>query len=191
MAVNGTSRNGAVPPPGSMYRGSSPKQRQQARQTKTSKASKTSNRNRTKNNTREYHIHINKTDEGAAGGASGHWSRQSAIGDAEFLSAGHVRAFSERGRKAMRQAAMDFSYAAEALKAVLREVPPPHGESRGRMYAKANRTARSLKRAANAAQAASAHSARTWPAYMREYADQLNQYGGPQPQRARRMNFGA
>lgn len=162
-------------------------QRQQARRQKT-----TSNRSRTtnKNNTREYHIHINKGPD-AGGGAQGEWSKQSPIGDAEFLSAGHVRQFAERGRRSMRQAAMDFAYAHEALRAVLREVPPPQGESRGQMYAKANRVARSLKRAANAAQAASAHSARTWPAYMREYAQQLNQYGGPRPQRTQRMNFGA
>lgn len=162
------------------------KARQQARQ---QKARKTTNRTRNTSKTREYHIHINKGPD-PAGGAAGQWSRQSPIGDAEFLSAGHVRAFAERGRRAMRQAAMDFSYAHEALRAVLREVPPPQGESRGQMYLKANRTARSLKRAANAAQAASAHSARTWPAFMREYEPQLNQFGGPRPQRTQRMNFG-
>lgn len=170
------------------YRASTPKQRAQARREKT-----TSNKTRTtnKSRTREYHIHINKTGDGAAGGgAAGQWSKQSPIGDAEFLSAGHVRAFAERGRRAMRQAAMDFSYAHEALRAVLREVPPPQGEGRGQMYAKANRTARSLKRAANAAQAASAHSARTWPAFMREYAPQLNTYGGPKQEQRRNMNFG-
>lgn len=165
------------------------KQRQQERQQKAA-GGRTRSRTTNRNNTREYHIHINKGPD-SAGGAAGEWSRQSPIGDAEFLSASHVRAFAERGRRAMRQAAMDFSYAHEALRAVLREVPPPQGESRGQMYAKANRTARSLKRAANAAQAASAHSARTWPAYLREYAPLLNQYGGPRPQPRQRMNFGA
>jgi hypothetical protein len=174
------------PPTGGAYRASSPKQRAQARRQKTTRnSSRTTNKNRT----REFHIHINKGSD-AGGGAQGQWSRQSPIGDAEFLNAGHVRAFAERGRRAMRQAAMDFSYAHEALRAVLREVPPPQGESRGQMYMKANRTARSLKRAANAAQAASAHSARTWPAFMREYEPQLNQFGGPRPQRTQRMNFG-
>lgn len=168
------------------YRASSAKQRAQARRQKT-----TRNRTTNKTRTREFHIHINKNGDGAAdGGAAGQWSRQSPIGDAEFLSAGHVRAFAERGRRAMRQAAMDFAYAHEALRAVLREVPPPQGESRGQMYMKANRTARSLKRAANAAQAASAHSARTWPAYLREYAQELNQYGGPRPKPSQRHNFG-
>lgn len=197
MAVNGTPRNGTPrtnmrktppTPQAPTYQASSPKQRQQARRQKQA-GSKTRNRTTNRNNTREYHIHINKGDSG--GGAQGQWSKQSPIGDAEFLSAGHVRQFAERGRRAMRQAAMDFSYAHEALRAVLREVPPPQGESRGQMYAKANRTARSLKRAANAAQAASAHSARLWPAYLREYAQQLNQYGGPRPQPRQRMNFGA
>lgn len=177
---------------GATYQASSPKQRAQARQ---QKARQAPNRTRTTNKTRtrEFHIHINKNGDGGSGaGAAGQWSRQSPIGDAEFLSAGHVRAFAERGRRAMRQAAMDFSYAAETLKAVLKEVPPPADENRMQMHAKARRTARNLKRAANAAQAASAHSARTWPAYMREYAQQLNQYGGPRPQqRAQRMNFGA
>jgi hypothetical protein len=203
MAVNGrtnavrnfANRQASQPfgPSGSAgtYRASSPKQRAQARQ---KKARQTTNKSRTtnKNRTREYHIHINKTggDGTAGGGAAGQWSKQSPIGDADFLSAGHVRAFAERGRRAMRQAAMDFSYAHEALRAVLREVPPPQGESRGQMYAKANRTARSLKRAANAAQAASAHSARTWPAFMREYAPQLNTYGGPKQEQRRNMNFG-
>lgn len=194
MAANGTPRNGAarnlrtVPPASSAYKATGTKARQQARRQKT-----TQNKTRTtnKNRTREYHIHINKGPDSASGGAAGQWSRQSPIGDAEFLSAGHVRAFAERGRRAMRQAAMDFSYAHEALRAVLREVPPPQGESRGQMYLKANRTARSLKRAANAAQAASAHSARTWPAFMREYEPWLNQFGGPRPQRTQRMNFGA
>ncbi|WP_406444504.1 hypothetical protein OHB14_36610 [Streptomyces sp. NBC_01613] len=173
---------------GATYKASSPKDRNRARQQKaTGNKTRTTNRN----NTREFHIHINKGGDSGAGGAAGQWSKQSPIGDAEFLSAGHVRAFAERGRKAMRQAAMDFSYAHEALRAVLREVQPPQGESRGQMYMKANRTARSLKRAANAAQAASAHSARTWPAFMREYAPQLNQMGGPRPQRTQRMNFGA
>lgn len=172
---------------GATYRASSPKQRQQARRQKTSKTS-----NRTKNNTREYHIHINKGPDAGGGGAAGNWSGKSPIGDAEFLNAGQVRAFAERGRRAMRQAAMDFAYAHETLRAVLREVPPPQGESRGQMYMKANRTARSLKRAANAAQAASAHSARTWPAFMREYQPWMDAYGGPRPQRtARPMNFGA
>jgi len=171
---------------GTTYRASSPKERQQARRQKTTKT-RTTNKTRT----REYHIHINKTAPACGGGAQGQWSRQSPIGDAEFLSAGHVRAFAERGRRAMRQAAMDFSYAHEALRAVLREVPPPQGESRGQMYMKANRTARSLKRAANAAQAASAHSARTWPAFMREYEPWLNSFGGPRPQPRQRMNFGA
>ena len=195
MSTNGTPRNGTatrklgvVPPTAGAYRASTPKQRQQARRQKT-----TQNKTRTTNKTRtrEYHIHINKNGDEAGGGASGQWSKQSPIGDAEFLSAGHVRAFSERGRRAMRQAAMDFSYAAEALKAVLREVPPPQGEGRGQMWAKANRVARSYKRAANAAQAASAHSARTWPAFMREYAPQLNTYGGPRPSPRKNMNFGA
>lgn len=165
------------------------KERQQARQ---QKATGQQARNRTTNRskTREYHIHINKPASDG-GGAQGQWSRQSPIGDAEFLSAGHVRAFAERGRRAMRQAAVDFSYAHEALQAVLKEVPPPNGESRAQMIIKARRTARSLKRAANAAQAASAHSARTWPAFMREYANELNTYGGPRPQRRQRMNFGA
>jgi hypothetical protein len=171
---------GSIRPPRS-FQQRGKQQRQQARRQKTS--------NRTKNNTREYHIHINKGSD--SGGAQGNWSRQSPIGDAEFLSAGHVRAFAERGRKAMRQAAMDFAYAHEALRAVLREVPPPQGESRGQMYMKANRTARSLKRAANAAQAASAHSARTWPAFMREYQPWLDAMGGPRQQARKPMNFGA
>jgi hypothetical protein len=168
------------------YRASSPRDRDQARRQKTA-TNKT--RNRTTNRTRNIYVTVNKGSDNG-GGAQGQWSRQSPIGDAEFLSAGHVRAFAEKGRRAMRQAAMDFSYAHEALRAVLREVPPPQGEGRGQMYMKANRVARSLKRAANAAQAASAHSARTWPAYMREYAEQLNQYGGPRPQARQRMNFG-
>ncbi|MEU8756238.1 plasmid transfer protein TraA [Streptomyces chartreusis] len=172
---------------GARYQASTPRQRQQARRQKTT-TNKT--RNRTTNRTRNIYVTVNKpgTD---GGGAQGQWTRQSPIGDAEFLSAGHVRAFSERGRKAMRQAAMDFSYAAEALKAVLREVPPPQGEGRGQMYMKANRVARSYKRAATACQAASAHSARTWPAFMREYEPWLNQFGGPKPQPRRNMNFGA
>lgn len=195
MAVNGSAANQARnyarkqasqpfgPPTGGAYRASSPKQRAQARQKKTRQT------NKTRNTTRNIYVTVNKGGD-QAGGAAGQWSRQSPIGDAEFLSAGHVRQFAERGRRAMRQAAMDFSYAHEALRAVLREVPPPQGEGRGQMYMKANRVARSLKRAANAAQAASAHSARTWPAYMREYAEQLNQYGGPRPQARQRMNFG-
>lgn len=191
MAANGTPRANMrktpQAPQAPAYRGQSQKQRQQARRQKTTQ---NRTRNSTKNNTREFHIHINKGDTGG-GGAAGNWSSKSPIGDAEFLNAGQVRAFAERGRKAMRQAAMDFSYAHEALRAVLREVQPPQGESRGQMYMKANRTARSLKRAANAAQAASAHSARTWPAFMREYAPQLNQMGGPRPTPRQRMNFGA
>ena len=162
--------------------------RQQARQ---QKVRQTNNRTRNTNKTRHIYVTVNKGGADNGGGAAGNWSRQSPIGDAEFLSAGHVRAFSERGRRAMRQAAMDLSYAHEALRAVLREVPPPQGEGRGQMYMKANRVARNLKRAANAAQAASAHSARTWPAFMREYEPWLNQFGGPKPQARRNMNFGA
>ena len=177
---------------GPNYRASSPRQRDAARKRKTAGSSGNKTRNRTSNRTRNVYVTINKGGtDGGGEGPQGQWSRQSPIGDAEFLSAGHVRAFAERGRRAMRQAAMDFSYAHEALRAVLREVPPPQGEGRGQMYAKANRVARSLKRAANAAQAASAHSARTWPAYLREYAQQLNTYGGPRPQPPRRHNFGA
>lgn len=170
---------------GRAYKATGTKARQQARR---QKATTNKTRNRTSNKTRNIYVTVNKP--GAGGGAQGQWSRQSPIGDAEFLSAGHVRAFSERGRKAMRQAAMDFSYAAEALKAVLREVQPPQGEGRGQMYMKANRVARSYKRAANAAQAASAHSARAWPAFMREYQPWLEQMGGPRPQPRQRMNFG-
>lgn len=174
-----------------VYRTSGVRERQKARRAKTTK-NRTTNRttNRTKNG--GFHVHIHKGGAGgAAGGAQGDWSRKSPIGDAEFLSAGHVRAFAERGRRAMRQAAMDFSYAHEALRAVLREVPAPAGEGRGYRYTRANRVARNLKRAANAAQAASAHSARTWPAMMREYAPELNTFGGPRPQRRQNMNFGA
>ncbi|MGW4670102.1 plasmid transfer protein TraA [Streptomyces sp. NPDC004324] len=193
MAANGTTRTNMrkpAAPQAPTYRGQTQRQRAQARQKKTSQ---NQGRTRTTNKTRNIHVTINKPGAGGAGGggAQGQWSRSSPIGDAEFLSAGHVRAFAERGRKAMRQAAMDFSYAHEALRAVLREVPPPQGESRGQMYLKANRTARSLKRAANAAQAASAHSARTWPAFMREYEPWLNQFGGPRPQQRRNINFGA
>lgn len=169
------------------YKATGTKARQQARRQKTA-TNKT--RNRTTNKQRNIHIHVHKNGQQDGGGAQGQWSRQSPIGDAEFLSAGHVRAFAERGRRAMRQAAMDFSYAHEALRSVLREVPPPQGEGRGQMYMKANRVARSLKRAANAAQAASAHSARTWPAFMREYEPWLNQFGGPKPQARQRMKFG-
>lgn len=197
MAVNGNAkavrdfaqRQATKPfgPPAGTYRASGQRERQQARRQKTTRTT-----NRTTNRTRQRTINININDGGKnGGGAQGQWSRQSPIGDAEFLSAGHVRAFAERGRRAMRQAAMDFSYAHEALRAVLREVPPPQGESRGQMYMKANRTARSLKRAANAAQAASAHSARTWPAFMREYQPWLDAMGGPRPQPRQRMNFGA
>ena len=195
MAVNGTTRtNMSKTPQTPTYRGQSQKQRQQARRQKAGGNTTNRTRNTTKDKSRHVHIHVTKGGGGGqagGGGAQGEWSRQSPIGDAEFLSAGHVRAFAERGRRAMRQAAMDFSYAHEALRAVLREVPPPQGEGRGQMYAKANRVARSLKRAANAAQAASAHSARTWPAYLREYAPQLNQYGGPRPSPRQRHNFGA
>lgn len=173
--------------PGPTVRQSSPKQRDQARRQKVTK-NRTTNRNTQKS--REYHIHINKGEQGG-GGATGEWARQSPIGDAEFLSAAHVRAFSERGRRAMRQAAMDFSYAAAALKAVLREVPPAPGQGRAHMTVRASRVARSYKRAANAAQAASAHSARAWPAFMREYAPELNTFGGPKPQPRRNMDFGA
>lgn len=175
--------------PGPTVRQSSPKDRDQARREKT-----TGNRTRTTNRSksREYHIHINKGGSGGGegDGAAGQFSRQSPIGDAEFLSAGHIRAFAERGRKAMRQAAMDFSYAEQTLRLVLREVPPPPGQGRGQAIARAHRVARSLKRAANAAQAASAHSARTWPAFMREFAPELNTYGGPKPEARRNMNFG-
>lgn len=173
---------------GRAYKATGTKARQQARRQKTT-TNKT--RNRTTNRTRNIYVTVNKPGADGSGGAQGQWTRQSPIGDAEFLSAGHVRQFAERGRRAMRQAAMDFSYAHEALRAVLREVPPPQGEGRGQMYMKANRVARSLKRAANAAQAASAHSARTWPAFMREYEPWLNQFGGPKPQARRNMNFGA
>ena len=167
--------NGTLPgqrPPRRQQTGQ--KQRQQARQAKTRQArTRTTNKTRT----REFHIHINKT-----GGDDG---------DAEFLSAGHVRAFAEKGRRAMRQAAIDLTYAHEALRAVLREVPPPQGEGRGQMFMKANRTARNLKRAATAAQAASAHCARLWPAFMREYEPWLNAYGGPRKQPRKNINFGA
>lgn len=182
-----TPRRQAPTRPDSRVRQSSPKQRSQARREKvTQDRSRTTNRSKT----REYHIHINKGGTGADGGAAGEFSRQSPIGDAEFLSAGHIRAFAERGRKAMRQAAMDFSYAEQTLRLVLREVPPPAGMGRGQAIARAHRVARSLKRAANAAQAASAHSARTWPAFMREFAPELNTYGGPKDQPRRNMNFG-
>ncbi|MBC2903165.1 plasmid transfer protein TraA [Streptomyces cupreus] len=189
MATNAARNLHTVPTSGTR-KTSSTKARQQARQRKTANST---TKNRTTNKQRNIHIHVHKTgnQSGAGGGAAGNWSRSSPIGDAEFLSAGHVRAFAERGRKAMRQAAMDFSYAHEALRAVLREVPPPQGEHRGQMYMKANRVARSLKRAANAAQAASAHSARTWPAYLREYEPWINAMGGPKPQTPQRHNFGA
>lgn len=202
MAVNGTPRNGTVrngsgpsmaKPTFATYGTSTPRQRQKVRQQKTS--NRTSNKSRTKNG--GFHVHINEAPSGGGGntghdnGAAGGWSRQSPIGDAEFLSAGHIRAFAERGRRGMRQAAMDFSYAAETLRAVLREVPAPQDKGRAHAMMRANRVARSLKRAANAAQAASAHSARTWPAFMREYAPELNTFGGPRPQQRRSMNFGA
>ncbi|MEV8474848.1 plasmid transfer protein TraA [Streptomyces sp. NPDC051173] len=199
MAVNGAARNG------SPYNGARPsfekqtgprptvkqstlRQRQQARQQKVRQ--QTTFRN--KESKREYHIHINKggTNGGGSGGASGEWGRKSPIGDADFLSAGHIREFSEKGRRSMREASMDLAYAAEALKQVLREVPPPQGQGRSTAYMRANRVARQLKRAASAAQAASAHCARTWPAFMREYAPELNTYGGPRPQARRNMNFG-
>ncbi|MFI2349719.1 plasmid transfer protein TraA [Streptomyces sp. NPDC019443] len=165
---------------------SSPRDRDRARREKvTNNKTRTSNRSKT----REYHVHINKGGTGD-GGAAGQFSRQSPIGDAEFLSAGHIREFAERGRRAMRQAAMDFAYAEQTLRLVLREVPVAPGQGRGQAIARAHRVARSLKRAANAAQAASAHSARTWPAFMREYAPELNAYGGPKQQPRRNMNFG-
>lgn len=189
MPANNAARNLRTVPASGAYKATGTKARQQARRQKTTQ---NTTRNRTTNKQRNIHIHVHKNgNQQGAGGAQGQWSRQSPIGDAEFLSAGHVRAFAEKGRKAMRQAAMDFSYAHEALRAVLREVPPPQGENRGQMYMKANRVARQLKRAANAAQAASAHSARTWPAFMREYEPQIQQFGGPRPQARQRMNFGA
>jgi hypothetical protein len=188
MATSPNPRNLRTIPTNGTRKTTGTKARQQARQQKTRQ---TTNKTRNTNRTRNIYVTVNKGSGDSGGGAQGQWSKQSPIGDAEFLSAGHVRAFAERGRRAMRQAAMDFSYAAESLQAVLKEVPPPADENRMQMHAKARRTARNLKRAANAAQAASAHSARTWPAYMREYAQQLNQYGGPRPQRTQRMNFGA
>lgn len=195
MAANGVPRKPSSPPRQQpqqpRVQRSTPRERDQARR---EKAGGTTNRTRTTNRskTREFHVHINKGGGGGdgGGGAAGQFARQSPIGDAEFLSAAHIREFAERGRRAMRQAAMDFAYAEQTLRLVLREVPPAPGTGRGQAIARAHRVARSLKRAANAAQAASAHSARTWPAFMREYAPELNAYGGPKPEPRRNMNFG-
>ncbi|RBM05653.1 plasmid transfer protein TraA [Streptomyces sp. PT12] len=178
-------------------RRSTPKERDRKRR---EQVNRTTYRNKQKQNKREYHVHINKTvnapGSGAGGdgggGAQGEWSRKSPIGDADFLSAGHIRDFSERGRRSLREASIDLAYAAEALKQVLREVPAPQGQGLGVARVRAARVARQLKRAATAAQAASTHCARTWPAFLREFAPELNHYNGPRQQQPHRppMNFG-
>jgi hypothetical protein len=197
MPVNGTTRTpgrSGSARNGTTYRASTPKQDQARRErAKQRKVSYNSTKNRHTDKSKEYHFHVHKGDGGSGGSGGGQegWNRQSPIGDADFLSAGHIRAFAERGRRSMRAASVDFAYAAETLKQVLREVPPVSGQGRSGAYMRANRVARQFKRAANAAQAASAHSARTWPAFLREYAPELNAYGGPRPAPRKQMNFGA
>lgn len=195
VVQNGTPRPNKAPrpapaaaapaPPAPIYKARSPQQRNRARQQKV--VNRTTNRTKTK----QLHIHVNKGSGGGSAASQGGMARQASVGDAQFYSASDVREFAERGRRIMREASMDLAYAAETLRAVLRSVPPAAGQNNGQAFIRAARTARNLKRAATAAAAASAHCARLWPAYLREYAPELSQYGGPRNRtRANGMNFG-
>ncbi|WP_030670617.1 hypothetical protein [Streptomyces rimosus] len=168
---------------------SSPRERAEAREAKRNRTTY-----KTKSRTKEYHVHIdNRRGPIAAAGGGGQWGRQQGIGDIGVVSASGLRALCERGRRVLRDASVDIAYAEETLRTALRKVPPRPGEGRSAAWVRANKTARGLKRAKNAAQAGSAHMAATWITYTVEYEPELNQFGGPrpQPQSRQAMDFGA
>ncbi|MFK8844705.1 plasmid transfer protein TraA [Streptomyces sp. Ac-502] len=199
MAVNGNRVSRLPQPPDNFLppgvwaeqprlKQSSPRQRAEAREAKRNRTTY-----KTKSRTKEYHVHINAQRSAAAAAAAGggQWGRQQGIGDIEVLSASGLRALCERGRRVLREASNDIAFAEETLRKALRQVPPPSGEGRSAAWVRANKVARHLKRAKNAAQAGSAHMAATWVTYTREYEPELNRFGGPRAQRRQAMDFGA
>lgn len=167
-------------PPKPTYQARGKRDREAARRSKT-----TTNRTRVKNTERTVNININKGGGADQMGAGG---QQRGLGDISLSSSG-VRDYCERGRRLFREAGESLGYAEQILRKALRETPPPPGESKGAVHARANKVGRSLKRAKYASYAASAQCVRTWAIYTREFEPWMNQLGYRQP-RQRGMNFG-
>ena len=186
MAANGTAANirrmPAAPaaPAAPTVQQQGKRQRQRARQQKS-----TVNKTRARNTTRNVTININKGGAGAP--APGGQAR--GMGDIALTSSG-VRDYCERGRRLFREAGESLGYAEQILRKALQETPPPPGDTRAAVKARANKVGRSLKRAKYASYAASAQCVRTWAIYAREFEPQMNRLGYREPQR-RGMNFGA
>jgi hypothetical protein len=176
-------REGGVfnPPPANPARSQQGvRARQRARQQKT-----TVNKTRARNTTRNVTITINK----GGGGVAGAGQQARGLGDINLSSSG-VRAYCERGRRLFREAGESLGYAEQILRKALKETPPPAGESKAAVKARANKVGRSLKRAKYASYAASAQCVRTWAIYTREFEPWMNQLGYRE-QRQRGMQFGA
>jgi len=195
MAVNGSAPNvNGLPYMGTRPQSkprtqpqSQPRVQQQSPTQKAQREKVRKERNRTTTKTKNYNFNVNAAPSAGQGGAG---QQRTGLGDLQ-PSAGGLRSFCERGRKVLREASSDLAYAEELLRNSLREVAPPPGQGKSAAYMRANRVARSLKRAGNATQAASAHCARTWMAYTREYEQELADFGGPRVRPHRAHNFGA
>jgi ElaB/YqjD/DUF883 family membrane-anchored ribosome-binding protein len=87
----------------------------------------------------------------------------------EFETASDIQEFTSKARSACKALATSLDYAAEELKAALEELPPPAGEGRRAMRAKARSVSRHLKRSASGVRQGGMEAVKTWRSVMKHY----------------------
>lgn len=87
----------------------------------------------------------------------------------EFNSASDIQDFTSKARNACKALATSLDYAADELKAALEEVPPPAGEGRRAMRAKARAVSKHLKRSASGIRQGGTEVVKTWRSVVKHY----------------------
>ncbi|GAB3452678.1 hypothetical protein GCM10027570_31140 [Streptomonospora sediminis] len=96
------------------------------------------------------------------------------LAEVEFDNASDIQAYLKRVRDLSKTFAVELEFAAEDLEARLRAVPPASEEDTGVVMArKAMRTAKHLKRSAEAARNVGTSASKTWGALKTHFEDQM------------------
>lgn len=91
------------------------------------------------------------------------------LDDIEFNSASDIQEFASKARDACKALATTMDYASDELKAALEEVPPPAGESRRVVRAKAKAVAKHLKRGSMGVRMGGTESVKTWRSVVKHF----------------------
>lgn len=91
------------------------------------------------------------------------------LDEIEFNSASDIQHFTTKARNLCKALATTLDYAGDELKAALSEVPPPPGESRRVVRAKARAVSKHLKRSATGVRLGGMEAVKTWRSVLKHY----------------------